>query len=147
MTTSPALKRIEIDPEDFDWGDICDIYGNDYHIGDQFKICTWGAPMPDFDAELGPCTLLYFEVPDAGQETDYVYGRPKDPHEVGGWTHYKLRELTEHKGTRVPPSEVLRMIDAAQDGDPPEEWMTKARALVSELSGPSDTWSDTKATS
>lgn len=122
------LKTTPIDPEEFAWGDLCDIYGNPYRIGDQFRfdVPTWS---PDFTAELGPPTLLYLEEPpDDETETDYFYGHPKDPGDVGGWTHYKLRMLTIHLGTRLSPGEVIDMIDAAAltEGD----WAAKARGLV-----------------
>ncbi len=138
-------NRTPIDPDDFEWGDICDMYGTPYRIGDQYRLPDLEAlpGMPDLEAGLGPTTLLYFEVPpDEDTETQYVTGRPKDPHETGGWTHYKLRELTEHRGTRVPPSEVLRMIDATEKATGTEEWMDKARTLTARLSGPDDTWLD-----
>lgn len=133
--------KIRRDPESFAWGDICDVYGTLYRIGDQMRL---DAPLPSYDAELGPTTLLYFEVPpDDETETEYVTGRPKAPWEIGGWTHYKLRELTIHRGTRVPPAEVLRMIDeAAEYSGEDARWMGKARAKVAELTGPSGDWLD-----
>jgi hypothetical protein len=139
-----TLKRTPIDPDSFAWKDICDIYGNPYRIGDQFRVASFGMDMPHFDAELGPSTLLYFEVPpDDETETDYISGRPRDPDEIGGWTHYKLRELTEHRGTRATPAEVLRMIDEGEEANgEPLDWSAKARALVAELTGPDGGWTD-----
>lgn len=130
------------DPESFAWGDLCDVYGTPYHIGDQLTIDV-PPGFPNFDAELGPTTILWLEAPpDDETETDYVTGRPNDPAEIGGWTHYKLRELTIHKGTRVPPAEVIRMIAAAQDEGDDGEWIAKARARVVELTGPDGNWID-----
>lgn len=130
-------------PDSFAWGDICDVYGRPYHIGDQMRLDTPPA-FPSFDAELGPTTLLYFEVPDSeGKETDYVTGRPKDPAEVGGWTHYKLRELTVFRGTRVSPQEALRMIRAIEaDQEEEQSWMPKARSRIADLTGPNGQWVD-----
>ena len=129
----------------FAWGDICDVNGKPYHIGDQFRLEAGSFGLPDFEAQLGPSTLLYFEVPpDDETETQYVSGRPKDPGEIGGWTHYKLRELTIHRGTRVSPAEMVRMIDAAvtEGSSAGDWWVDKARARVVELTGPDGGWID-----
>lgn len=132
--------RTPRDPESFAWGDLCDIYGTPYRIGDQLRM---DGPLPSFDAELGPTTILWLEAPpDEHTETQYVTGRPKEAYEIGGWTHYKLRELTVHRGTRVPPAEVLRMIDAAVDEELGGDWVDKARARVAELTGPDGDWTD-----
>ncbi|MCP4967108.1 MAG: hypothetical protein GY926_17975 [bacterium] len=134
------MKRTPIDPDDFAWGDLCDQYGTPYRIGDQFRLAELEAlpGMPDLEAMLGPTTILWLETPpDDHTETDYVTGRPLDSNEIGGWTHYKLRELTTHRGTRATPAEVLRMIDESESTEP---WVDKARAAVGELADVNGGW-------
>ena len=136
------------DPESFAWGDLCDIYGTPYHLGDQYRTeAEADGILPDFSAALGPTTLLWLEAPpDDETETDYITGRPLEPLEAGGgWTHYKLRELTVHLGTRVPPAEVLRMIRAGIEAGSISAgagWVDKAVARVVELTGPDLEWLD-----
>lgn len=126
------MADTRIDPGDFAWGDICDVYGNPYQVGDWF---TLDSPIP----MGGPKLLVHIEPPegetehaDDAVEGRYYYVDPVEPDGAGGWSHYKLRELTiKHHSSRATPALVERYLRGVVEAlDPPDQWVADALAWV-----------------